>query len=71
MTRPPEINLGVQALYEVALREPVHTGWPPGLLQDDSAGLSRWLASRPDARRRVREALALIDQQEKKNEHTE
>lgn len=34
------------------------TGWPPGLLQDDHKGLSKWLASRPDARRRVREALA-------------
>lgn len=33
------------------------TGWPPGLLQDDCKGLSKWLASRPDARRRVREAL--------------
>jgi hypothetical protein len=26
------------------------TGWPPGLLQDDSRPLSRWFASRPDAR---------------------
>lgn len=33
------------------------TGWPPGLLQDDSRELSRWLASRPGARRLVREAL--------------
>ena len=31
------------------------TGWPPGLLQDDSKGLSKWLATRPDARRIVRE----------------
>lgn len=30
------------------------TGWPPGLLQDDSKGLSRWLASKPDAREVVR-----------------
>lgn len=30
------------------------TGWPPGLLQDDSRELSRWLASRPDARQLVR-----------------
>lgn len=28
----------------------VKTGWPPGLLQDDSRGLSRWFASRIDAR---------------------
>jgi hypothetical protein len=26
------------------------TGWPPGLMQDDHAGLSRWLATRLDAR---------------------
>ena len=39
--------------------EAPRTGWPPGLLQDDSRELSRWLASKPDARRRVREASAL------------
>lgn len=26
------------------------TGWPPGLLQDDSRELSQWFASQPDAR---------------------
>jgi hypothetical protein len=26
------------------------SAWPPGLMQDDCAGLSKWLASRPDAR---------------------
>lgn len=31
------------------------TGFPPGLLQDDSRSLSRWFASRLDARRVVRE----------------
>ena len=40
--------------------EAPRTGWPPGLLQDDSRELSRWLASKPDARRRVREACADI-----------
>lgn len=34
------------------------TGWPPGLLQDDSRELSQWLASRPGARYQVRMALA-------------
>ena len=34
------------------------TGWPPGLLQDDCKGLSKWLSNQPDAKRRVREALA-------------
>lgn len=34
------------------------TGWPPGLLQDDSKGLSKWFSNKPDAKRRVREALA-------------
>lgn len=45
------------------------TGWPPGLLQDDDRRLSRWLASRPDARYQLRknimtqqtEALRLAD----------
>lgn len=30
------------------------TGWPPGLLQDDDKKLSRWFASRLDAREVVR-----------------
>jgi len=33
------------------------TGWPPGMLQDDSRELSKWLASKPDARKNVREAM--------------
>lgn len=37
------------------------TGSPPGLLQDDCRGLSKWLSSRPDALRRVREACAEIE----------
>ena len=36
------------------------TGWPPGLLQDDDRKLSRWFASRLDARRRVCERCAEI-----------
>lgn len=36
------------------------TGWPPGMLQDDSRKLSDWLASRPGARRLAREAAAAI-----------
>ena len=39
---------------------PPRTGWPPGMLQDDSRELSRWFASKPDARRLVREAVARI-----------
>lgn len=35
----------------------VTTGWPPGLLQDDSRELSRWFASRPDARYVLRKHL--------------
>ena len=31
------------------------SGWPPGMLQDDSAELSRWLSSRPDAMYRLRQ----------------
>lgn len=37
------------------------TGYPPGLLQDDDRKLSRWLASRPDARRIVREVCMEIE----------
>lgn len=36
------------------------TGWPPGLLQDDSKELSRWFASRIDARWVVRRVCAEI-----------
>jgi hypothetical protein len=39
------------------------TGWPPGMLQDDSHELSTWLSTRPDARRLAREAAALAAQQ--------
>ena len=34
------------------------TGWPEGLLQDDDRRLSRWFASRPDARYVLRQQLA-------------
>lgn len=34
------------------------TGWPEGMLQDDSSGLSRWLAGKPDAREVVRRNIA-------------
>lgn len=33
------------------------TGWPPGLLQDDSRELSRWLSNRLDARYIIRKNL--------------
>lgn len=44
-----------------AVRNGGRTGSPPGLLQDDCKALSRWLASRPDARRIVRMVLAELD----------
>jgi hypothetical protein len=37
------------------------TGWPVGLLQDDCSELSRWFASRPDARYVIRKLFG--DQQ--------
>lgn len=38
------------------------TGWPaPALMQDDDRKLFRWFASKPDARRRVREACEAIE----------
>lgn len=36
------------------------TGWPPGMLQDDSRELSKALASKPDAMRHAREAAEAI-----------
>jgi hypothetical protein len=36
------------------------TGWPPGMLQDDSPELSRWLASKPDALVHVRAAAGFV-----------
>ena len=62
---PEHIAKAITALRE-ALAQPAQrtwnnggkTGWPPGLLQDDCKGLSKWLANQPDAKRRVREALA-------------
>ena len=39
------------------------TGYPAGLLQDDDSGLSKWFASRPDARYIVRKNI-----QERTNE---
>jgi hypothetical protein len=44
------------------------TGWPPGMLQDDHPGLSRWLSNTPEARRLVRERCAdIIAAKEKEN----
>ena len=33
------------------------TGYPVGLLQDDDSGLSKWFASKPDARYIVRKNI--------------
>lgn len=48
-------------------RSDVRTGWPPGLLQDDSRELSRALASKPDAMVHARDAVAKIGQPEAPN----
>lgn len=40
---------------QTQLPPPPRTGWPPGLLQDDEPKLSKWFASRLDARRVVRQ----------------
>jgi hypothetical protein len=44
----------------------VKTGWPPGMLQDDSRELSRWLANRPGARLQV--SAADLDARESERE---
>jgi hypothetical protein len=41
------------------LEPPPRTGWPPGLLQDDCRKLSRWFASRIDARWVVRQVFGV------------
>lgn len=43
------------------------TGYPAGLLQDDHTKLSKWFASKPDARMIVRQVCKEI--LEKKHEH--
>ena len=40
------------------------TGYPPGLLQDDDPQLSKWFASRLDARRIVRSVCEEIRNEE-------
>ena len=40
--------------------DPQRTGWPPGLMQDDSRELGRWLADKPEARKLAQEAAAEI-----------
>ena len=35
---------------KMQLAQPERTGWPAGLLQDDDRKLSKWLASKPDAK---------------------
>ena len=46
------------------------TGHPPGLLQDDCRKLSKWLASRMNARQEVREVCRLITQEKTMNDKT-
>ena len=55
------------AQRKVRLPDPPHTGWAPGMLQDDCRGLSRWLSNRPGARRQVREVCAQLAAKEPKN----
>ena len=46
------------------------TGHPPDLLQDDCRKLSKWLASRMNARQEVREVCKLIAQEKTMNDKT-
>ena len=39
-----------EGFNDACKRQPERTGWPAGLLQDDDRKLSKWLASRPDAK---------------------
>ena len=39
-----------EGFNDACKRQPERTGWPAGLLQDDDRKLSKWLASKPDAK---------------------
>lgn len=45
------------------MNEQPHTGWAPGMLQDDHRGFSKWLANRPHSRRIAEEGAAEIRRQ--------
>lgn len=46
-------------LQLAAIAQPAEpTGWPPGMLQDDSKGLSKWLSNTPNAKQDSRAAIA-------------
>lgn len=45
-----------QACHPPGYEGPVTTGWPAGMLQDDSRELSKWLAGRAGARQCARDA---------------
>lgn len=48
-------------MWERKQADPTWTGRPPGLLQDDDKKLSKWFASKPDARECVREVCREIE----------
>lgn len=49
-------NRGWATTHPPGLQDDIRTGWPPGMLQDDSPELSRWLAGRVGAWSLAREA---------------
>ena len=54
---PKQVRSGkawYQVVNEPGFMQGGKTGWPPGLLQDDDKRLSKWFASKPDAREVVR-----------------
>ena len=44
------------------------TGWPEGLLQDDCAQLSKWLANKPEARQLIRQVIDEIEYRQKRSQ---
>jgi hypothetical protein len=63
-SRRPTNEEAFQANFERIFGK--RTGWPDGMLQDDSKELSRWLSSKPDALKNAREAVELISKDDKK-----
>ncbi len=47
-------------MKKVRVEPPPHTGWPPGMLQDDNYKLSNWFANKLGSRHQVRQVCAEI-----------
>lgn len=58
--RPAALRASAAQQAQIKLDNGGKTGAPPGMLQDDSRGLSKYLANSPHARQHVKEACAAL-----------